>query len=199
MATETIQGLSELSHALKTLPVNIGRNVLRGSVSAAAAVIRDEAKTKAPTYTGPVSDGHPPPGTLKRSIIIKQIKEESSDMKQVFFVTVRHGKKYRGQGKKGDKSQDAFYWKWVEFGHYFIPPGKHGFGSRDKAVDAVKSGSSLVSGSQYIVAHPFMRPAFEAKKVDALRALAEYMAKRIPEEAYKLARKSITRITRSFL
>lgn len=155
-----VQGLKELQAALKELPKNVGRNVLRGSVAAGAAVIRAEAKAQAPMYTGgDVSKGHPPPGTLKRSVYQKQIRELSSAAKQTFFVGVRSGKKYQKQGKKGDLSQDAFYAGFVEF------------------------------GTVNMAARPFMRPAFESKKQAALDAIKAYLEKRIPEEAAKLAKK----------
>lgn len=151
-----VTGLSELAAALRELPQRIGKNVLRGSVAAGAAVVRIEAKSKAPVFTGDVSKGHPPPGTLKRAIYQKGIRELSDDQKQVFFVGVRQGKKYRNQGKKGDKSQDAYYWRWVEFGTSKQP------------------------------AHPFLRPAFEASKMAAVEQIKDYMAARIPREVEKL-------------
>jgi hypothetical protein len=63
-------------------------------------LIRDEAKLQAPVATGDLGPNQPPPGTLKRSVILKQIPELSNKNKQTFFVTVRHGKKYRKQGRK---------------------------------------------------------------------------------------------------
>ena len=101
MQYEHISGLKELQEALKQLPQNIARNVLRGAVSAGAALVRDEAKRNAPVFTGSPQMGHPPPGTLKRSVYIKQIPERSNLYKQVFFVGVRKGKKYQKQGKHG--------------------------------------------------------------------------------------------------
>jgi HK97 gp10 family phage protein len=151
-----VQGLRELQAALKELPQRIAKNVLRGAVSAGAAVIRKEAQLKAPVYTGPVAAGHPPPGTLKRSIVQKQIQELSSLFSQVFFVTVRYGKKYQKQGKKGALTQDAYYAAMVEWGTSKMP------------------------------AKPYMRPAFESKKEAATAAIKEYLEKRIPLEAAKL-------------
>ena len=151
-----IEGLDVFAQALNSLPPNIARNVLRGAVSAGARIISNEAKLRAPVYTGPVSQGHPPPGTLKRSIIQKQIRELSDLGKQTFYVTVRRGKKYQKQGKKGNLSQDAYYAKWVEF------------------------------GTSKMAAKPFLRPAFEAGKQEAVNKMAEYIAKRFPTEAAKL-------------
>lgn len=152
-----IAGLKELQTALKELPDRIAKNVLRGAVNAGATVIKKETASRAPVFTGSVSQGHPPVGTLKRAVYQKQIKELSGPFKQTFYVGVRKGKQFQKQGKKGNLSQDAWYAKFVEFGTANMP------------------------------AKPFMRPAFEAKKEEAVSAIKTYLEKRIPEEAAKLA------------
>ena len=60
-------------------------------------------------------------------------------------------------------SQDAFYARFVEFG-------------------TVK-----------MAARPFMRPAFEAKKGEAVDAIKAYLERRIPEEVAKLAAKLVVK------
>ena len=141
-----IEGLNAFARALRLLPQNVGRNVLRGGVSAAARVIVTEARVRAPASTG----------TLRRSIIQKQIRELSDLTRQTFYVTVRHGKKYRKQGRKGTLSQDAYYARWVEY------------------------------GTSKMAARPFLRPAFECTKEPALAAMLAYFSKRIPVEVRKL-------------
>lgn len=110
---ENVTGLKELRAALLELPKGIARNTLRGAVAAGAAVVRVEAKNRAPQYTGSVAEGHPPPGTLKKAVYQKQIREKSNDQQQTFFVGVRQGKHSR-QTKKG--LIDAFYGRFIEFG-----------------------------------------------------------------------------------
>lgn len=153
--TVEIEGLKELQAKLLELPQKVAKNALRSAVNAGASVIRKEAKQRAPQYTGKVSAGHPPPGTLKRSVISKYIRELSNNFQSTFFVTVRKGKKYRGQGKKGDKSQDAYYAYFVEY------------------------------GTSKMTAKPFLRPAFEAKKEEALQAMVSKLKERLDEEAAK--------------
>ena len=151
-----VQGLDQLAKALRELPQRVARNGLRAAVYAGAKVIRDEAKLQAPVATGDLGANQPPRGTLKRSVIMKQIPELSGAQKQTFFVTVRHGKKYRKQGKKGNLSQDAWYWRFVEFG-------------------TVK-----------MSARPFLRPAFDMKKHEAVTAIKTRLAQRIEQAAQKL-------------
>lgn len=156
MELQHVKGLSELSAALKELPNRIARNALRQSVARGAALIRDEAKARAPIATDSGAPGNPVPGTLRRSILIKHDNQRSSLTTQTYVVTVRHGKQYRNQGKKGNRSQDAYYWRWVEFG-------------------TVK-----------MSARPFLRPAFETQKAAAVQEIARVLAERIAQEAKTL-------------
>lgn len=138
--SESIKGLKELRAALLELPKGIARNVLRGAVSAGAAVVRVEAKARAPVYTGSVAAGHPPPGTLKKAIYQKQIREKSNEKQQTFFVGVRQGK-HAKQSKKG--LLDAYYGRFIEFGTSkmaakpFMRPAFEG--KKDAAVQAIKA------------------------------------------------------------
>lgn len=158
-----IDGLAKLNDALKQLPDNVAKNILRRSVYAGAKVIRDNARDRAPVFTGSVSEGHPPPGTLKRSIVMKQIAALSGKYRQTFFVAVRKGKKYQKQGKKGTLSQDAYYAGWVEYGH-------------------------VAKGGKSVPAHPFMRPAWDSGKDAALNAIRDSLKAGIAEESAKVAR-----------
>ena len=132
-----VDGLRELQARLKEFAPKLAAKALGASVNAGAKVIKDDAIARAPYYTGVVQDGHPPPGTLRRSIITVKIPKESNQYKKVYAVTVRTGLKYRFAGN-GWKGQDAFYWRFVEF------------------------------GTSAMTAKPFMRPAFESEKVAAM-------------------------------
>lgn len=151
-----VEGLRELSRALRELPVRIARNDLQAATMAGAAVIRNEARLHAPVYTGKVSEGHPPPGTLRKAIVSKAIAELSTNTKRVAYVVVRHGKRFQHVGKK-NINRDAYYWRFVEF------------------------------GTKKMSARPFMRPAFEAKKREAVEAIKARLAERIAAHARDLA------------
>jgi HK97 gp10 family phage protein len=154
-----VEGLRELDHALRELPDRIANRGLRASVYAGAKVIRDEAKIRAPKAARSLGPYQPPPGTLKRSIIMKHVRELSGGGRQTFFVLVRHGKKYRKQGKRGNLSQDAWYWRFLEF------------------------------GTRKMHARPFLRPALEAKRREAVSAIKERLIQRIELEAKGLNRR----------
>ena len=154
--TVRIEGLAELNRALRELPQRIANRGLRTAVYAGAKVIRDEARHRAPKAAQSLGTKQPSAGTLKRSVIMKHIRERSGGGRQTFYVLVRQGKKYRNQGKRGNLSQDAWYWRFVEFG-------------------TVK-----------MSARPFLRPAFDMKKNDALMAIKTRLAARIEQAAREL-------------
>ena len=150
--TMKLQGFKELAEALKELPQNISKNVLRSAVGAGAAVVRVEAKNNALAMKKT--------GTLARSIYQKQIRELSGPEKQTFFVGARSGKLYRSVGKKG-VNKDAYYARWVELGHFSRP---------------AKKGAGHV---HWVPAHPFLRPAFDVRKAEAVDAIGQKIAARL--------------------
>lgn len=140
--TVDILGLAELQKRLLEMPALMNKKALKAGVYKAAKTIRDEARKNAPkfkpTEESPIGKNHPPPGTLKRSIIFRSIEERSDEFRRVFKVTVRKGvRKMRG---KYSWNYDAYYAHLVEH--------EYG-GARNKA-------------------KPFLRPAFEAKKQEAV-------------------------------
>ena len=151
-----VEGLAELAKALRELPDRVAKNGLRVSVYAGAKVIRDEARMRAPKAAEVLGPNQPPPGTLKRSVIMKHVRELSGGGRQTFYVLVRHGKKYRNQGKRGNLSQDAWYWRFVEF------------------------------GTRKMAARPFLRPALESRRRQAVDAIKQRLTQRIEIEARAL-------------
>ena len=181
-----LEGWAELETKLLGLSTKIAKNCLRVSIAAGAALMRDAVKEKAPLLTGPTWGDHQPPGTLKRSVIIKHVPELSNDYQQTYKVTVRQGKKYQGQTKKKNKSQDAFYARWVEYGHWYVPPNPNSVIS----ANGVKHGTNwsqhrASNHAIWIPAHPFMRPAWDTNNQKALEAIKIKMGQRIEEEAAK--------------
>lgn len=142
-----ITGLAELRQTLAALPDALKSRALKGMVATGASIIKNEAIAKAPMYTGAVSKGHPPPGTLKSAIYQTRLTQFCTPVEEVWKVDVRKGKRYQSQKRGGaEVNVDAYYASWVEYG-------------------TVKMG-----------ARPFMRPAFEAKKEAAVNAMGTYLA-----------------------
>jgi HK97 gp10 family phage protein len=180
-----IDGLKSLDKALGMLPQNIAKKHLNNAVAAGARIIRDEARNRAPVSDGKTNKNASPSGTLKRSIIVKWIRELSKYGMSTFYVTVRSGKKYRKQGKKGNLSQDAYYWRYVEFGHKIVPRFK------GKYTDYALKGRTRQTGlairrrnaTGSVPPKPFIRPAFESKKQEALNAIINRLTAAVESEA----------------
>jgi hypothetical protein len=177
---QCIKGLDEFQRALSTFPQNIARNVLRGAVNAGATVLRNEAVALAPEYEG--DDERVDKGLIKRAIYQKQIAELSNLYSQTFFVGVRRGKKSSVKIKGQRVIVDAYYWTWIEFGHYYVPPNTSDWMSQKTHRKAVKSSA----GAIWVQPRSFMRPAFANAQGKAAQAVFDYFAKRIPVEAQKL-------------
>ncbi len=154
-----IKGLDEFLAILDEMPVRIEKNVIAGALSAAARVISDEAKRLCPVASGHLPE-HRASGDLRDSIHVSR--------------TTR-----KGRPKASIKTRSALA-HLVEYGtaRHLIKP---------------KNRKSLFVAGLFkeVVAHPgavrkpFMRPAFDNKKDEALEVMAEYMRVRIE----KLTRK----------
>ena len=167
---------------LKSLPVTVQKRIVLGAVATAASVIRKASIDRAPLYIpdsvmhggAHTQKNHPPPGTLKRAIYQARMVDECTPTKEVWMVGVRSGKKTT---KKGNALADAYYARWVEFGHFTRMP------SGPKATQKARKMAARALGvARYVPPQPFMRPAFEASKAAALQALAAYIHDRLPAE-----------------
>lgn len=159
MANEIkLHGLEAIKNTFKDLPAVLGEKVLRGGLRAAAKPIRDEARAKAPVLKNP--DSRRKPGTVQKAISIRRSKQD----KYGVYVSVKPlgAKKIssfkQGGGKAADNPDDPFYWIFPEFGTSKKP------------------------------AEPFMRPAYESKKYEAVQKFEGHSKKRIVKEAEKLAK-----------
>jgi len=128
-----VKGVDELIKKLQSLPEKIQKNVVTGSIRAAASMLVKEARLRAPKETG----------DLAKSIGIK--KKRPKDRNIVFFTVAPRYKK------------------------------KHG-----------ALGHLLEFGTSKTPAHPFMRPALEAKATHAINVSKDYMKRRIDRELAKL-------------
>jgi HK97 gp10 family phage protein len=104
-------------------------------------------------------------GRLKRNIIVFRDRDpRSSGVTEQYGVTFRRGKK----GLRGRKryhttargEKDAFYGRWVEFGTSKMP------------------------------AQPFLRPAFEAKKMESAEVFRTKLADAIDKAVKKMQRRA---------
>lgn len=150
-----------MAETAKQLGDAVGQDALRAAGFAGAEIFRDEAKANA--------QKNRKTGVLQNNIIVKRLEEEASDRKQSYIVTVRSGK----FGTDGD----AFYWRFVEFGHSFVRRRK-----KDQSLKAARKASELEYGTSTAPAYPFMRPAYESKKQEAVDAMQAKLSEKFKEK-----------------
>lgn len=158
-----VKGLADLDKFLSALPKNMQKQAYRQALTAAARPIRDEARLLAPKETGKMA---------------KSIKTGSSRQNQdgTFSITVRLD------------GEHAYLGTFHEYGvaaHLIASTGK---GEGRVAVKKAAEGTGTVKngvmkiGDRYVsgvirhpghAAHPFMRPALDAKADEAVKAFAD--------------------------
>lgn len=164
MSTTSVKGLKELDAFLSALPKNMQKGAYRAGLTAAAAVVRDEARLRAPKRTGKMA---------------KAIRSGSPRQNQDGTFSIRVSL---------DKGDHGFLGLFHEYGvspHLIASTGRgEGRVAIRKAADGtgtveggvMKIGDRFVSG---IIshpghrAHPFMRPALDGKQKEAVEAFAE--------------------------
>jgi len=150
---------------------SVDESTLRTVGFAGADLFRDQVKQNALA--------NKKTGVLFDNIIVKRLEEESDGgKKQVYIVTVRKGT---------SSSPGGYYWRWVERGHKFVPPNKN-INPRTgrkrnwkQHREAARLADELEFGTKRARPYPFMRPAYEGRKQDAVdlmtRTLAEQLAR----------------------
>lgn len=149
-----ILGVKELADKLKKLD-GLSKKTAAKMVAAAGGVIRKEAKSIAQAR------GLRKTGSLIKNIAIKRERNVPANTVQ-YNVGVRHGRefgkrknvvKYLAVGRKGrivtKYKDDPFYWRFLEF------------------------------GTKNITARPFIAPALERKRAEAIKAMESVLDKEI--------------------
>lgn len=158
-----LEGLQEIKRILADLGPKIEREVMQKALFDGARVIRDEAQRRVPVKSG----------TTQRNIFMRRSKRD----KPGAFVTVR---KLNANEIKALKAKqlltrkrtlradpaDPFYWRFIEFG--FVHRG----GTR-------------------VAARPFLRPAFEATRVQAVEAIGKGIGRWLVTVNARLVKKGL--------
>lgn len=177
-----ISGLTELRQTLvRELPEEIRTKALQATLAKAAQPIVSEARARVAVRKGVVRRG------------IYSFKHRSSTLvKAVRLIAVRSGRRFG--------AKDAFYWRWIEFGRGVVRVGKKR-GERRGGARAASLGNPQVGwfGKEVkaVPARPFLRPAFESRKFEALEVFRRSMAGEISKIATKLHARNLSRLRRS--
>lgn len=149
-----IKGGSELQKALSSLPARMERNLLRAGLRAGANVIRNEARQNINSRTGELA-------------------------KSVRVSTRSRGGTVTASVKAGNAK--AFYAHMVEFGTapHMLYKGANNKSAVLNIAGALVSAKVKHPGAK---AAPFLRPAFDAKQAEAVRAVGERIKQRLEKE-----------------
>jgi HK97 gp10 family phage protein len=156
MVEMKIDGLKALDEALKKLPIELQKKELRAAVAKSSTIVKNEMIAIAPVDKG----------RLRDSIYRAYSKSKSDSGRATYVVGVRNGKKKRyvrnrknrrlgRAGKSYETDGEAFYWRFIEFGTKNMP------------------------------ARPFVRRAFESKKMEVIDSIKQSLTKAIKRIANK--------------
>lgn len=148
---------------------SVGESTLRTVGFAGAEVFRDQVKQNALA--------NKETGMLFDNVIIKRLEEEADGgRRQAYIVIVRSGT---------SSSPGAYYWRWVEFGHKFVPKNTRVSPKTGRTIGwaAHRRAAELEYGTSTVPAYPFMRPAYESKKHEAVDVMTKTLADQLARNA----------------
>ncbi|MCK6475325.1 MAG: HK97 gp10 family phage protein [Phycisphaerales bacterium] len=163
-----ILGLDDIRRNMRSLPRRLGIAVARRGLYAGAKVVRDEARRLAPQPPAKSKKGYSRTGKLKKAIVAESrgVFKDASGKPTEHRASVLIARK----GKTAARSVRAY----AHFVEYGTRPHAVGKGSilepykrskkKKKQVGRMHPGTSP---------QPFMRPAFDTKKIEALHAIAD--------------------------
>jgi len=170
-----VEGLDELAKALEELPQDLAERALRQATAAGAAIVRDEARARAPRDTG----------KMIAAAFVKKDGGQTDDVRAVYHVGIRAGKRARSLGKK-KLNLDAFYWKFVEFGHFT----RHAGSKRSDSTLKRAAKRALAKGVRFVSGRPFLRPALEMKQAEVIEKIRSVLEARIRRFASRAKRRT---------
>jgi HK97 gp10 family phage protein len=157
--TSHVLGVADVRRALLALPDRLAQNSIRRALYAGGNLIRDDARNRAPTRQSVAPQFR---GSLKKSIVTDtKVDRKTNAVRVRVFIKA-------GKGKLGVPRRYAHL---VEFG-----TKPHMVGGR--------AGSALHPGAR---AQPFLRPAFETRKLDSLRTFTDELRANLAEDVRAVA------------
>jgi len=198
MAKTEILGIGEMSASFRELKTGMETRTSRVMVAAAGSVLKRRAKGIAQ------ANGSVKTGVMLKNIAIKREPQAPPGTTQ-YNLGVRHGRNLTGKAKKSGKrlvvmksgrigvkyENDPYYWRWVEKGHKIVGRapvedstttyqqrlrnGKVVTRTRDRSGAGLRARRAAATGE--VAAKPFIGPALEQGKEEAIQAMADRLQK----------------------
>jgi len=149
--------------ALRTLPTKLENRILRRALNLAADPILERAKSNAPVETG----------LLRESLKKSGVRNKKGRM----GISVGTN--------SGDYKGETFYAAFVEYGHRI---GKRN-NAQKRRKEFEKKGLSVRDDRAAVPARPFLRPAFDARRDQALEIMKHEIGTGVEKEFARRAKK----------
>lgn len=151
-----VEGIEALMNTFNEVAPRVARNLMRSTVLQIATNIAKDAKINAPVLSG----------NLKKAIKAKRKKSEPNTPTSVVYIE---------QGK--DSKNDAFYWRFVEFGTRGYSKGDRRGGGNGKAKRNIPARPPT----------PFIYPAKVKARANMPQMLREEFGKKLEKHLAKEA------------
>jgi len=159
--------MKDLLKRLKTLPEKMQKRIITGGVRASAKPIIQDARSRIHSRTGILakSIGVTKRRSKNKNIIVYTVSPRVKDVPEELEA---------GRGTlEYKKAAGGYYGRWVELGHFARKSKKE---DDEKKKDKKKKDKK--EEVKFIPAKPFLKPAFETKGEEAIKAFKEYVKKR---------------------
>lgn len=146
-----VSGLRELGESMRKLSSDVSGRIARAATAAGAGIIKKAAQKNAPVRTG----------ALKGGIVVKRIPASETGLTSEHIVTVstRSIKNYVKKSRAKRHRIEGFK-SYVDLGDFFYA-------------------HFIEFGTVKMSARPFLRPAFDANKEAAVKAIRDRIAARL--------------------
>lgn len=179
MPTETlrVEGLKDLEAALKELPKATGRNVIRRALTTAAQPIAQTAASNAPRGAT---------GVLSRSIKVSKIRFSKGEAGKAAYAAAMKRGASRAEAAQAAHEANAENAEDVTSGIAEIGPTTEAFYAH-----------FVEFGTAHSTAKPFMRPAYESNKMNALQIMQDALKDEIAKAVARIAKKQARAIAKA--
>lgn len=176
MEIKVVTNLPDFKRQLVALGQRVEKRLVNRALRAAGRVFRDEAKRQAPVLKD-LGNTRRAAGALRRGIYVGRSRSSSRKDAPAVFVGVR-----ATPATKRRAAADPFYWRFLEAG--WMPRGagrRLKGGERFRKLQRDRSAKAGARRLEY----PFLKPAFDTKRQQAVEAFSRSLTAGIEAESRK--------------
>lgn len=178
-----VKGLNELKQNFSNLTDELQKKGIFTATASGGRILREEVRRGAANVVAIRT------GRLISSVFLVRDKKQSGNDRAIYHVGVKAGKKFNRprRGLKG-KNHDAFYWKFIEFGHFTRVSGVRGRMGKVKKFAKFLAAVNNGKPPKWISPKPFVRPALASAYDRIVSAIRDSIASSIKRAAARSKR-----------